>query len=116
VWSYQVLEPGQDEPRGNKMLHVHQPTGDIYLVATNELKPTVLTVVKISQQGNAQPSHATLDLDLATLVPQSSLTTTTGSKRAIVTGVALTQQGQLWITGQTKTLSTLPEGTFLIQV
>jgi hypothetical protein len=125
VWSHQAPLPGEDIPRGNKMLHVHQPIGNIYLVATNSLMPTVLTVIKISQQGSAPPTHATLDLNLATIVPQASLTTTTSSKLAVVAGVVVTQQalGQLWITGQTMKVvtvqastQTVPEGTFIIQV
>jgi hypothetical protein len=96
------------------MLHVHQPTGDVYVVATNELKPAVLTVIKISQQGSRDPSHATLDIDVAARgLPTPTITS---SKRTRVTGVAPTQQGELWITGQTSTAANLAEGTFLIQV
>lgn len=107
--------PGQDEPRGNKMLHLHQATGDLYLVTTNELKPIKLVVIKISQQGSAPPSHAAVDVDMSTLVLPKP-TTTTSSKGVIVTGVVLTQQGALWITGQTQTAGGNLEGSFFIQV
>ncbi|WIA37942.1 hypothetical protein OEZ86_001319 [Tetradesmus obliquus] len=112
VWSSQVPQAGQDEPRGKKMLHLHQATSDLYLVATNSLRPNVLTVIKITQQGSAAPSHAAVDVDMAmsTLALQKPQTTTFG-KGVIVTGVVLTQQGALWITGQTQTAGGNLEGS-----
>jgi hypothetical protein len=94
VWSYQVSRSGQDEPRGNKMLHVHQATGTSSVVTTNSANPPSLIIIAIYQQGSAAPSDSTI----TTIFRSYGLTTIPGSSiRGTVTGVALTLNNELWV-------------------
>jgi hypothetical protein len=110
VWSYQVPVIGQDEPRGNKMLHVHQATGTASVVITNGLSVQGLRPTAIYQQIGGAPSHK------FTIVSPSGVTTTTSSKTGTVTGVALTLDNELWWTIVVKGSSGIFQRTILLKV
>ncbi|WIA30535.1 hypothetical protein OEZ86_000619 [Tetradesmus obliquus] len=102
VWSYQFGWPGQDEPRGKKMLHINEGSGHIYLVVTNAKVPNIITAVKVQQPTSTTPAtHATRNVDFW------PLTTTTIGKLVQVNGVVLnidptSTYGGLWITGEAR--------------
>uniref|UniRef100_A0A383WMZ7 Uncharacterized protein n=1 Tax=Tetradesmus obliquus TaxID=3088 RepID=A0A383WMZ7_TETOB len=88
MWSYQFGWAGEDEPRGRKMLHVNQFTGDIFLVVTNEIKTTTLTVVKttITTFTGGPPTRFNKKVDVWGVV--LSVDPASGQGAFIVTGSA----------------------------
>uniref|UniRef100_A0A383WMD0 Laminin EGF-like domain-containing protein n=1 Tax=Tetradesmus obliquus TaxID=3088 RepID=A0A383WMD0_TETOB len=105
VWSYQFGCPGQDEPRGKKMLHVDEGFGHIYVVVTNANNHTVITAVKVQQPTSTTPaSHTTQDVDFS---PLKTVKIGGQFPTVLVYGVALnidpvSRYGGLWITGEAR--------------